>query len=81
MQAYIGAKIILAEPMGKNDFDVKFKGAEAVAPDQVQHAGYHGQYPPMEEGGNVYDFWSPKDVFENAYRLLLAGEIDASRRN
>jgi hypothetical protein len=47
MKAYIGAKIILAEPEEKDG-----------------KAGYAVMYP------DGYYSWSPKAVFEEAYRLV-----------
>jgi hypothetical protein len=71
MENYIGCKIIKAEPMGKADFNARFRGAEASNPNQLQEAGYHVQYPP-----DGYHSWSPKDVFENAYRKISEGEMN-----
>ncbi len=53
MQAYIGAKIINAEPQDKDG-----------AP------GYKVVYP------DNYVSWSPKAVFEEAYRPVSDGERD-----
>jgi len=47
MKAYIGAKIILAEPQEKDG-----------------KAGYKVRY------STSYESWSPKEVFEEAYRLI-----------
>jgi hypothetical protein len=52
MKAYIGCKIILAEPKAKD-------GQE----------GYEVVYPDW------YVSWSPKDVFETAYRLVQDNEV------
>lgn len=51
MKAYIGAKIIKAEPQEKDG-----------------QPGYKVVYP----GG--YISWSPRDVFEEAYREISDGE-------
>jgi len=67
MKTFIGTKIVQAEQMGKNDFDVKFKGAEVSSSD-LQKDGYHVKYD------NGYDSWSPKGVFEQAYRLITNNE-------
>ncbi len=53
MQAYIGSKIINAEPQDRDG-----------AP------GYKVVYP------DNYVSWSPKAVFEEAYRLVSDGERD-----
>lgn len=73
MDLFIGAKLIKAEPMGRGDFNAKFNGAEAPSPDMMQEAGYHVQYP------DGYHSWSPKDVFENAYRKVTYGEVEMFR--
>ncbi len=52
MEAYIGAKIILAEPEWKNGQD-----------------GYKVVY------ADNYVSWSPKEVFEEAYRPVSVGEF------
>lgn len=51
MKAYIGAKIIKAEPEEKDG-----------------KPGYKVVYP------DGYVSWSPKDVFEQAYREISGGE-------
>ena len=51
MQAYIGCKVIQAEPQQKDGQD-----------------GYKVVYP------DGYVSWSPKAVFEEAYRPVSAGE-------
>lgn len=53
MQAYIGAKIINAEPQEKDG-----------------QPGYKVVYP------DNYVSWSPKAVFEEAYRPVSSGERD-----
>ena len=66
MPAYIGTKIIQATPMTKSDF----------ASEPGSHVPYHG---PDQEGYKVvypdgYESWSPKEVFESAYRLVTVDE-------
>ena len=67
MKTYIGTKIIQAEP------------AYRVSNDHAHHiivtdpADAYANYPDVEEGYRVryqdgYESWSPKDVFEEAYR-------------
>lgn len=65
-KSYIGAKIIKARPMTKDDF-ARMKGA---MPDQNEEdcEGYLVEYP------DNYLSWSPKWVFEEAYRLISEGE-------
>ena len=63
MKTYIGTKIIQAEPQTQKG--EKFPNGD-VAPDLE---GYKVVYP------DGYVSWSPKDVFETAYRELTSGEI------
>ena len=71
MKQYIGTKIIKAEPANRFWFE---NGETLVVPDsedapnRVREAtagekGYKVVYPP-----DGYESWSPKDVFEAAYR-------------
>ena len=62
MQAYIGSKIILASPMSERTFR-ESKGQEWGGGNEDQH-GYIVQYA----GKDNYTSWSPKAVFEEAYR-------------
>lgn len=66
----LGTKLIRFEPMTKMMFDFKIKGVENVSTDQAI-PGYHVQYDNPD--GAVYDSWSPKDVFEAAYRDVEHG--------
>jgi hypothetical protein len=69
MKCYIGAKIIKAEPMSRSEFLIT-SGRPAIMGDGVEdQPGYKVIYP------DGYVSWSPKDVFENAYREILPGEI------
>lgn len=70
MQAYIGTKIILAEPMDECAFINEFK--HQGTGDQVTRAGYHVQYSNPD--GSTYDSWSPDSVFERAYRPVSDDE-------
>ena len=56
MQNYIGVKIVKAEPMTK--------GTAFPLLEKDDTAGYLVKYP------DGYVSWSPKDVFEKAYRVL-----------
>ena len=62
---YIGCKIIKAVPMSKNEFE-ESKGNTIINQDNVD--GYKVTYPDR------YVSWSPKNVFENAYREILDSE-------
>lgn len=63
MKCYIGAKIIQAEPMNLFKWQEKqaAKGALALRVTDDK-PGYLVRYP------DGYESWSPKDVFEEAYR-------------
>lgn len=63
MKAYIGSKIILAEPMSADEFE-RNTGKRA--------GGKGDGYKVVYSGG--YTSWSPKDVFEEAYRLVNEDE-------
>lgn len=67
MKAFIGAKIILAESMDEVTFLNKIKHQEVM--NQETRPGYHVIYQ------DDYHSWSPKDVFENAYREVTNGEF------
>ena len=67
MRAYIGAKIIQAEEMDEREFymSVKIDKTKFAC---VRRPGYHVVYP------DNYHSWSPKEVFEEAYRPVSDGE-------
>ncbi len=60
--AYIGTKIIQAKRMSERMFLATVKGERLTG--KVNRHGYLVVYP----GG--YKSWSPKDVFEQAYRQI-----------
>ena len=59
MKAYIGCKVILAQPEDRD------RGEDGSG-----GPGYEVTYP------DGYVSWSPKDVFENAYREVTTLERD-----
>lgn len=63
MKKYIGTKQIEAEPMTMGE--AYEKGLLRGKPNEeyATHLGYHVKY---EDG---YESWSPKETFENAYRI------------
>ena len=67
MNTYIGTKIIRAELMTERDWQHK-KGLPFEG--EAYRWGYMVVYP------DGYESWSPKDVFETAYRLITDGEFD-----
>lgn len=67
MKQYIGTKIIHAEPAwrasdGKGNFVITNDPAEVLRNYPSAENGYRVRYP------DGYESWSPKDVFEEAYR-------------
>lgn len=61
MKNYTGTKTVSAEPM--NEFDAVQKGIARPNTDNHEFRdGYHVVYP------DGYESWSPKDVFEEAYK-------------
>ena len=63
MKNYIGVKIIKAEPMTKGAFE-RWKGSLSPLLEEDSAPGYMVKYP------DGYVSWSPKAVFEDAYREL-----------
>ena len=73
MQKYIGVKIILAEPMDQHSFLQQVKN-EDIPEGQENREGYKVVYPsPPGELNHIS--WSPKEVFEGAYRLISRPEF------
>lgn len=65
MKTYIGTKIIQAEPMDNLTFLEESKG---MSFEGVPKPGYKVIYP------DGYVSWSPKEVFETAYREITDSE-------
>lgn len=65
MKTYIGCKIIQAEPMDECTF-LKSKGQDVA--NRETRPGYCVIYP------DGYISWSPKEVFEEAYREITFAE-------
>lgn len=72
MKAYIGCKIIKAKPMTNLAFDEDIKGLSPTIIRQHYNVkeGYCVEYP------DGYMSWSPKEVFEAAYREISEAEKD-----
>ncbi len=69
MKTYIGCKIIKAKPMSRHDFLEKIMLDEGPYPLTLENkSGYCVEYP------DGYKSWSPKDVFEGAYREITEEE-------
>lgn len=67
MKTYIGCKIIQGEPMSRNQF-VRAKGRPVES--EEDESGYRVLYP------DGYTSWSPTFAFENAYREIIASELE-----
>ncbi len=63
MKNYIGVKIVKVEPMTKGDFNRR-NGSLSPLLEEDRTPGYLVKYP------DGYISWSPKVVFEDAYREL-----------
>lgn len=61
MKTYLGTKMVEAEPMSRGDYNV-YRGWQIPADENPNDEGYL----ITQDGG--YVTWSPKDVFEEAYR-------------
>lgn len=61
MKTYIGTKIIEAKPMTRGDYNI-FRGWKIPEDENPEDRGYLVKYP------DGYISWSPKEVFEEAYR-------------
>lgn len=62
MQKYIGTKLIEAIPAIRKGGKIYEKGQPIPRSMEPEEAGYKVRYP------DGYESWSPKDVFEEAYR-------------
>ena len=66
MKKYIGTKVICAEPMNRGDYN-KYRGWTIPADENPAYEGYLVKY------SDDYVSWSPKDVFDRAYRAFDGG--------
>lgn len=73
MERYIGTKIVLAEPMDAAAFVLTVRALPGVITIESNGRGPEG-YKVMYEDG--YTSWSPKEVFERAYRRITDAEIN-----
>ena len=70
MKTYIGMKVIQAQPMTLSEFNATHS---KVIPASVGEDGYEVIYP------YGYISWSPKHIFEAAYRELSENEKSLCR--
>lgn len=68
MKLFIGAKIIQATPMCRGDYNLH-KGWKLPENENPNDDGYLVKY------SDSYESWSPKHVFEEAYREVLDEEV------
>lgn len=68
MKSYIGTKIINAKPMTRGDYN-QYRGWEIPEDENPNDDGYLVIY------SDTYESWSPKDVFEAAYREVSNEEF------
>ncbi len=73
MKKYVGMKIINAKPMSRAEYNI-FRGWQLPADENGSDEGYLVEYI---DGGKAnteqykgYVSWSPKDVFERAYKEI-----------
>lgn len=66
MKRYIGVKIVEAKPMTRGEYN-KYRGWTIPANENPKDEGYLVVYP------DDYESWSPKNVFEEAYRQTDGG--------
>lgn len=72
-RTYVGTKIIQATPMDKATFSLKVRTMSdgvGINSDGKGEAGYKVIYP------DGYVSWSPKAVFDEAYREISARELE-----
>lgn len=62
MKQFIGTKMVHAKPMTRGDYCV-YRGWPMPADEKWEDEGYLVVYAP-----DGYESWSPKEVFEEAYR-------------
>lgn len=77
MKTYIGCKIINAELANLAEFKkLKYNDKAIINEGDETTIGYIVVYPPIGDETERYTSWSPKKVFELAYRELHPSEID-----
>jgi len=74
----VGVKILRSAPMSQQEFLSRYKGVKKEDMDNADADGYLVIYPHPD--GSEYSSWSPKAVYELAYRDLQPFELDAIGR-
>jgi hypothetical protein len=81
MQTYIGTKMIRAKAMTRGDYN-KLRGWSIPADENPNDEGYLVEYLDGGEANHKdydgYISWSPKGVFERAYRLVTGMTFGAA---
>lgn len=79
-QTYIGTKVVNARPMTRLNYNI-LRGWKLPENENGFDDGYLVEYtdrierPPHVEGFDGYISWSPKEVFERAYRVARLGAV------
>ena len=68
MKKYIGTKLIKAKPMTRGEYN-KYRGWTIPENENPDDEGYLVVYVDSDN----YESWSPKDVFERAYKAFDGG--------
>jgi len=72
MEKFIGIKTVYAKPMSKLDYNI-YRGWDIPKDENGSDEGYLIEYVDGGQSNHPnhsgYISWSPKDVFDNAYRL------------
>ena len=72
MKMFIGTKMVLARPMGRGEYNT-YRGWQIPLDENPADEGFLVEYvdggASNHPGHAGYISWSPKDVFERAYRL------------
>lgn len=71
MKKYVGTKLIEAEPMTRGAYN-KYRGWTIPANENPDDPGYLVRYP------DGYVSWSPKEIFDAAYREYDQNELPAT---
>lgn len=67
MKTYIGVKIVQAEPLTLGEYNTR-RGWKIPADEDPARAGFYLKYP------DGYVSWSPREIFQGAYRLVSSEE-------
>lgn len=72
MKMFIGTKMVLARPMGRGEYNI-YRGWQIPLDENPADEGFLVEYVDGGASNHPdhagYISWSPKDVFERAYRL------------